>query len=162
MQTTDPVTGLARGWMALRRRSHGIALAFSVRCNGESWEGLARRLTSVVGELSSVVNLAALSRAMLPLTSYLELRTPDAPAHRDALATARAALRGVPAFPGVVEAVGAEDAEAVMVLLLAMGDRWTPAQRAAIGATVQGDDGPMDAELRNVRAQLAALSGPRA
>jgi glutathione gamma-glutamylcysteinyltransferase len=159
MLSVDPVTGRARGWMALKPRSRGIALTFSVRCDGENWQGLARRLTSVVDELDSAEGLTALCRAVVPLTSHLQLRTPNAPAHQDALATARAALRSIAAFPTIVDAVGADRAEAVAVLLLAIADRLTAAQRIAIGATDDqfGEHAPMGAELGNVRAQLAAL-----
>jgi glutathione gamma-glutamylcysteinyltransferase len=157
MQPLDPASGKARGWMALRRRSQGIALGFSVRCDGESWRGLARRLMSVLGALESEQNLAGLCRAVLPLTNHLELRVPNAPAHQEALATARAALRKVAAFPSVVDAVGKERAEAVTILLLAVADRLTTAQRASIGGIDEG--APMAAELCSLRAQLAALWG---
>jgi len=116
---------------------------------------LARRLVSIVSALGSEENFAGLCRAVLPLTSHLELRVPNAPAHQDALATARAALRNVAAFPTVVDAVGAARAEAVTVLLLAMADRLTPAQRATIGAIDEGAQ--IAAELNSLRAQLAAL-----
>jgi glutathione gamma-glutamylcysteinyltransferase len=161
MLPVDPVTGRARGWMALKRRSRGIALGFSVRCDGESWQGLARRLTAVVGELESAEDLAALCRAVVPLTSHLELRTPDALAHQDALAAARAALRSMAAFPHIVDAVGADRAEAVAILLLAIADRLTAAQQALIGATdpALGENAPVVAELSTVRAQLSALWG---
>jgi glutathione gamma-glutamylcysteinyltransferase len=161
MQPIDPVTGKARGWLTLRRRSGGIALGFSVRCDGESWHGLARRLTSVVRELESARDLATLCGALVPLASHLELRTPHATAHQDALAKARSALRNIAAFPRVVDAVGAERAEAVTVLLLTIVDRLTPAQRVALGPLYGAlDDGsPTAAEVSNLRAQLAALWG---
>src|SRR4051812_116704 len=47
MQPIDLATGRPRGWMVLRRRQQGIALGFCVRCDGESWQGLARRLNAV-------------------------------------------------------------------------------------------------------------------
>lgn len=159
MQSIDPVTGKARGWISLRRRSHGIALGFSVRCNGGNWKDLAERLVRAVRELETAGDLVALSRAVLPLTTHLELRTPIAPAHREALESARAAIAGVPAFPRVVGAVGADRAEAVTILLLAIADRLTPAQREAVGAmsTMLDEDAPIATELSNVRAQLTAL-----
>lgn len=163
MLPADEATGRARGWMALERRSQGIALGFSVRCNGESWQGLARRLAAVVGELESTDDLTALCRAVLPLTSHLELRRPSAPAHQEALAKTRAALQSMAAFPHIVDAVGADRAEAVAILLLAIADRMTPTQRAALGAIDEtlGDDAPLAAELRNLRAQLVALGHER-
>jgi glutathione gamma-glutamylcysteinyltransferase len=163
MHATDPVTGKARGWMTLRRRSRGIALGFCVRCDGESWQGLARRLAVATSELASADDFAALCRAVLPLTAHLELRTPHATAHQDALAAARAALRSVAAFPRVADVVGAERAEAVTIMLLAVADRLTAAQRSMLGAAESAlfEDGPIAAELNHVRAQLAALWGHR-
>jgi glutathione gamma-glutamylcysteinyltransferase len=155
MQPPDPATGRARGWMTLTRRAHGIALGFSVRCEGDSWRGLANRLTAIVGDLESARDLDTMARAVLPLTSHLELRTPSAPAHQDALASARATLRALTAFPQIVAAVGAERAEAVTILLLAVADRLSPAQRASLGTPAA--DSPIASELANVRAQLTAM-----
>jgi glutathione gamma-glutamylcysteinyltransferase len=159
MRPIDPSTARARGWMTLRRRSRGIALGFCVRCEGESWQGLARRLQALAGELASAGDVAALAGAVLSLTSQLELRTPHAPAHQEALAAARAALRSVGAFSQIADAVGADRAEGATVLLLAIGDRLTPAQRAMLGAPANLLDGDaaLAAELNNVRAQLSAL-----
>jgi glutathione gamma-glutamylcysteinyltransferase len=160
MQPLDPSTGRARGWMSLRRRSRGIALGFSVRCAGESWQGLAGRLASVVAEIEHAADLEVLARAVVPLTSHLELRAPSADAHKEALASARAALQSLAAYPRIAATVGAENAEAVTVLLLAITDRLGPAQRAELGASpsVLTDDGSLAAELLNLRAQLAALA----
>jgi glutathione gamma-glutamylcysteinyltransferase len=160
MQPVDPVTGRPRGWMMLRRRERGIALGFSLRCDGDSWQGLARRLLSVTSELETAADLGSLARAIAPLTSHLELRTPSAPAHREALAAAQAALRAVPIYPLIVDAVGSAEAEAVTLLLLAIGDLLSPERRAALGAVASASsDAPaLAAELANVRAQLAALS----
>jgi glutathione gamma-glutamylcysteinyltransferase len=159
MQPTDPVTRRARGWMALRRREQGIALGFSLRCDGESWQGLARRLRSIVAELDSSADLASLARAVLPLTSHLELRTPAAGAHQEALANARSLLRSVPAYSHVMDAIGPDRAEAVTILLLAIAELLSPAQRAMLTAltSTRSEDGTLGAELSNVRAQLAAV-----
>ena len=163
MLPLDPATDKARGWITLERRSQGIALGFSVRCDGESWQGLARRLAAAVAELESADELATLCRAVVPLTAHVELRTPSAPAHQDALAAARSALRSLTAYPQIVAAVGADHAETVAILLLAVADRLTPAQRAALGALGEGaaDGPPLAAELGNVRAQLAAILNRR-
>jgi glutathione gamma-glutamylcysteinyltransferase len=159
MQPVDPATGRARGWMVLRPREQGIALGFSVRCEGESWQGLARRLNAVVEELSAATELASLARAIVPLVVHLELRMPSAAAHREALASARAALRELPVHGHVSEAIGTEHAEAVTLLLLAIEDILTPHQRAALGrlASTETRHAALLGELSNVRAQLAAL-----
>ncbi len=160
MQSIDTVTGRPRGWMVLRRRERGIALGFSLRCDGDSWQGLARRLASATQELGAAADLGSLARAVAPLTSHLEVRTPTAPPHQEALIAARAALREVAAYPLVVDAVGPAQAEAVTLLLLAMSNLFSPEQRAALGAAsnVEADAPALAAELANVRAQLAALS----
>jgi glutathione gamma-glutamylcysteinyltransferase len=159
MQPVDAVTGRPRGFMVLRRRERGVALGFSLKCDGDSWTGLARRLEAVAGDLEDAGDLPALARAALPLTSHLELRLPTAPAHQEALAAARAALRAVPVYPLVAESVGAERAEAVTILLLAMADLVSSARRPVLHAWLSGaiDDPTLEAELSNVRAQLAAL-----
>ena len=155
----DPRPARPRGWMVLRPRASGVALGFSLRCDGESWQGLARRLTSVARDLEAAVDSGSLARAVEPLMSHLELRTPSAPAHRDALASARAALRGVAGYPLIAEAVGPEHGEGVTLLLLAMAELLSPEQRSALGALsgVQSEDPPFAAELASLRAQLTAL-----
>jgi len=159
MHPADPVTGRARGWMILRRRERGIALGFSLQCDGGSWQGLARRLTSVLGELETAADLGSLARAVVPLTVHLDLRTPSAVAHQEALANARAALHAVAGYPVIVDAIGSERGEAVTILLLAIAELLSPAQRSLVNTlmTTRGDDHALAAELTNLRAQLAAL-----
>ncbi len=158
MQSIDPVTGRTRGWMLLRPRA-GIALGFSVKCDGDSWQGLARRLTSAVADLGSAAELAALARAVVPLIAHLELRMPTAAPHLDALMRARAALREVPLYAQVEGAVGAEHAEVVSLLLLASVDLMLPEQRSTVNSLtgLLPGDSPLAAELTNLRAQIAAL-----
>ena len=160
MKPVDPVTGRPRGWMVLRPRERGTALGFSLRCDGDSWQGLARRFLSVTSELEAAADLGTLARAVAPLTSHVELRTPSAPLHREALAAARSALRAVAAYPHVVDAVGAAQSEAVTLLLLAIFDRLSPGRRAALRgfSGLQSDDPALAAELTNLRAQLDALA----
>jgi glutathione gamma-glutamylcysteinyltransferase len=160
MHPADPLTGRARGWMVLRRRERGIALGFSLRCDGDGWLGLAQRLNTVVRELGMAPDLGSLARAVAPLTAHVELRTPSAVAHQEALTAARAALRGVSAYPLIADAVGAERAEGVTLLLFAMAELLSPAHRSALHAGMAdlSDDRALTAELANVRAQLAALS----
>jgi glutathione gamma-glutamylcysteinyltransferase len=159
MKPVDLVTGKARGWIVLRPRQRGIALGFSLQCCGESWRGLADRLAKVVAELDSAADVAALARAVAPLFSHLEVRTPSAAAHQEALARARAVLRELPLWAHVASAVGEERTEVVALLLLAMADRLSPSQRTelvALTGTLAGDS-PLVAELNNLGAQLAAV-----
>lgn len=158
-QPIDPATGRPRGWMVLRARAQGIALGFSVRCDGESWQGLAQRLSAVARELGEATEVAALARAIVPLVSHLELRLPSAPAHRDALDSARRALRDLALHRHVADAIGDEQAEAVTLLLLAIDDVLTTPQRTTLGQLMgsQTEHAALAGELSNVRAQLAAL-----
>lgn len=159
MQSIDAQTGRARGWMVLRPRARGVALGFSVKCDGESWQGLARRLTAILAELGSATDVAALARALEPLIVHLELRIPTATAHQEALASARTALRESPVYAVVRDAVGAERAEAVSLLLSASVDLLTPEQRATL-LTLTGPlpaESPLAPELTNLRAQVVAL-----
>jgi len=155
----DPATGRPRGWLIFRPRAQGLALGFSIRCDGESWQGLAERISAVVAELSSATDLASLAQAIVPLVSHLELRMPTAPAHREAVSSARTALRDLPLYRQIVEAVGAERAEAVTLLMLAVDDILTPPQRAALNELTHcsATHFALTGELSNVRAQLAAL-----
>ncbi len=159
MLPVDPATGRARGWMVLRSRPRGIAIGFTVKCEGESWNGLARRLTSVVTELETSTSVAAVARALMPLTAHLEVRTPTASAHEEAMTRARAALQEVSLYRDVTTAVGPDHAEVVTLLLLASVDLLAPERRAHLTALTGtlAKDSPLTAELNNVRAQLAAL-----
>jgi glutathione gamma-glutamylcysteinyltransferase len=161
MQSVDPSTGRTRGWLTLRRRDQGIALGFTLHCNGESWQALGRELGELRARLDRAAGLNELGLAVAPLIDHLELRTPTADAHRSALAAARASLRALPAFAGIAAAVGPERAEATAVLLLASADLLAPRQRAELGAiTPRSDaDRALVAELANIRAQLSAVLG---
>jgi glutathione gamma-glutamylcysteinyltransferase len=155
----DPATGRARGWLVFRRRAQGTALGFSIRCDGESWQGLAERLSAVVSDLSSATDMASLTLAIVPLVAHLELRMPSAPAHREAVTSAQTALHDLPLHRHVAEAIGAERAEAVTLLMLAIEDILTPPQRAALSELTQptAAQPSLAGEVSNVRAQLAAL-----
>jgi len=155
----DPTTGRSRGWLVLSPREQGLALGFSVRCAGESWQGLDELLRSAVREVSSAPDVASLAQAIAPLVSHLELRMPSAPAHREAVASARTALRELPLHQQIVEAIGAERAEAVTLLMLAIDDMLTPVQRTAFNPLTRAamDNAALAGELSNIRAQLAAL-----
>jgi len=159
MRSIDPTTGKSRGWLTLRARARGVGLGFSIRCDGDSWRGLFDRLARAVAELDASADVDTLIRAIAPLAPHLEVRTPSTPAHRDAIDHARSALRGLAVYPRVDAIAGPERAEVVTVLLLASETLLGPEQRARVAAVV-GDvdeDGPLAAELQNVRAQLSAL-----
>ena len=160
MQPIDASSGRARGWMVLRPRAHGLALGFSVTCDGESWRGIARRLTSAVAAIGPAADVDGLARAVVPLLGHLELRIPTAAAHQEALAAARAELRELPFYAQVKDAVGDADAEAASMLLLASVDLLMPEQRSTVTERTGPlrDDGPLTAELISLRAQLAALT----
>lgn len=159
----DPATGQARGWLVLSPRAQGIALGFSVICDGESWRGLLERLSAVVDALPTVADVGELARAALPLVENLELRTPSAPLHLEALDGARAALRELPLHRQVTDAIGTVHAESVTFLLLAIHDILTESQRATlVRLTGMHRNHPaLAAELSNVGAQLTALWAER-
>ena len=159
MRPVDPSTGRSRGWMTLTPRARGIALGFSLRCEGESWQQLAQRLSTVIGNVQGTEDLSTLARAVEPLVAHVELRATPVGANHDAVAAAREALRAVPAYRVVGEVVGPTQVEAVTVLLLAMADFVVPARRAALQASLDQANGNADlaAELRNMSAQLGAL-----
>jgi glutathione gamma-glutamylcysteinyltransferase len=158
MQPIDAATGHPRGWLTLRGRGQGIALGYSIRCAGESWQGLARRFAAVASELARAPDLAALARASAPLVEHIELRTPQAPAHQQALEHARAVLREHPVYAAAVEAIGGERAETVTLLLLVMAELLEPEQRALLGAPAAVG---LAEELESLRAQLAAVANIR-
>ena len=158
-QPIDPATGRARGFMTLRPRAQGIALGFSVRCEGESWQGLTERLGAIVASVAAATDVASLARAVVPLVSHLELRVPSASAHREALAHARAELQSLALYREVLATIGAAQAEAVTLLLLTI-EALVPSQQcqALEQLTHSHADHPaLAAELSNVRAQLSAL-----
>lgn len=159
MEPIDSVTGRARGWMTLRARKQGISLGFTVTCDRGGWDGLAGRLESLKGDLKSAPDLGSLARAVAPLVSYLELRTPSAPAHRNALAEARAALATLGVRRHVEEAIGSEHAEAVTLLLIAIGDLLPRARQRDIDllSPSNPDQAALAVEVGNVRAQLGAM-----
>jgi glutathione gamma-glutamylcysteinyltransferase len=159
MKPIDSVTGKSRGWILLRPRQRGIALGFSLQCYGDSWRGLATRLTKVIAELDAAADVAALARAVAPLFAHLEVRTPSAAAHLEVLARTRAALRALPLWSHVAGAVGDERAEVVVLLLLAIAERLSLAQRSELSLLTGtlAADSPLAAELSNLAAQLSAV-----
>lgn len=154
----DPATGLARGWLLLRARAEGIALGFSLRCEGVGWQTLAARLRALPKELERATELNGIVQTVLPLAQHVELREPSAPAHREALAGARAALRAELAYSPIAQLVRPELAEIIVLLLRVMVDEMQSAQRATLGMSEVSHDLALASELDNVRAQLSALT----
>lgn len=160
MQSIDPATGRSRGWLVLRAR-HALSLGFSLKCDGGSLEDLAHRVDAAITELGATTDVARLARGVHALLSHVEVRTPTVTAHAEALVRARAALREVPLHAQVAEAVGAEHAEVVTLLLLALVACLPPEQQARMAATAVLGPLPVEpaltAELDNLHAQLDAL-----
>lgn len=159
MLPIDSTTGKARGWITLRARARGVGLGFSIRCEGDGWRALVERLATTVAELEVSADVEATVRAVVPLASGVEVRTPSADPHREAVDRARASLRALPIYTRVESIVGADRAEAVLVLLLASQALLAEGPRARIAALLGDLDesSPFAAELENVREQLSAL-----
>jgi len=147
--------------MSLRPRAQGIALGFSLRCEGQSWQGLTERLSTIVAALGAAADVASLARAVLPLVSHLELRVPSASAHREAMTNARAALQGLALYREVSDAIGAAQAEAATLLLLGIDDLLSSEQREALQqlTPTHSEHPALAAESSNVRAQLSGRCG---
>ena len=159
MQPADPATGRARGWMVLRRSTRGVALGFTLSCDGADLHGFARQLAGVAHSLGPTAGVGDLARALEPLASHLAVRSPGSETHQAALVRTREAVRGLAAFPRVVEAIGGERAEAVTILLLAIASRLDPSRHAEIVGLVAEASraAPVADELACLHAQLAAL-----
>ena len=160
MHPIDPETGRSRGWIALQRRARGVALGFTLSCEGVDLKGFARRLSAAVSELGPAARIEELASALLPIAAHLDVRVPNSSAHAEAIAAARDAVRSLAVFPRVEQAAGAERAEAVTLLLIAIADRLAPARRDELVALVADADQaePLAAELASLREQLGALS----
>lgn len=157
MHANDPVTGQPRGWLTLRAREQGLALGFSLRCTGDSWQALGERIRAVLSELEHARDLPSAVRTIIPLVSAIEFRAPTTPAHQEALSRARAGLRALPLYAQVSAVLNGEHAEAVSLLLLATFDSLAPSQQTLLGAVALAE--PLTAELQNLKAQLAAVLG---
>lgn len=154
----DAATGLARGWLLLRARARGVALGFSLRCEGEGWQALATRLRALLAELGQASDLSAIVQAVLPLAVHIELREPSAPTHKEALSNARAALRAAPIYGQVAQLLQPEQAELVVLLLHVVAGDLEPAQRAMLQISPANHDIALLSELENLRAQLSAVA----
>jgi glutathione gamma-glutamylcysteinyltransferase len=145
----DSATGRSRGWLSLRASAEESMLGFTVRCSGESWLEVCRRLDAVGAQLPAAANLQELAQRVAELAQNVDLRSPSTPAHAEALERTRAALRSSPAFPCVTSATP----EVVVLLLWVLADRLTPVQRAWLGA----EPAVLRGELEHVRAQFEAI-----
>jgi glutathione gamma-glutamylcysteinyltransferase len=158
MHPIDPTTGRSRGWISLRRRTQGVSLGFTLSCEGEDLKGFARRLSSIVAQLGPEARIEQLATALLPVAAHLTVRLPGSSAHQEAIGAARDAVRKLPLFSRVEQAVGGERAEAVTLLLLAISERLAPARRDELAAQLaDATTDALAAEIANLREQLAAL-----
>jgi len=159
MRGIDPATNRSRGWLELRRGTSGLALGYSLACDGEDLRGFAHRLTAAVTALAPDAGLAALATALVPFAHHVVLRASGTAAHDAALDQARLAIRQLAAYATVAEVAGAE-VESVIILILAIADRLAPATRSAIEAPLLAEverHPTLIGELGNLRAQIAAL-----
>lgn len=157
MHAVDPTTGQSRGWIVLQRRAQGVSLGFTLRCEGDDLKGFARRLSSVVDEVGPAARIEELATALLPAAAHVTVRVPSSAAHDQAIGAARDAVRRLAVFSRVERAVGAEGAEAVTLLLIAIADRLSPARRDELGALAAGEPDALAGEIANLRDQIAAL-----
>ena len=159
MCVIDPSTARSRGWITLRRRGESVALGFTLSCEGQDLKDFARRLSQVVEELGPGARIEDFARALAELASHVVLRVPQAPAHLEAIAAARSAVRGLVVFSRIERETGRDRAEATTLLLLAIADHLAPPryeELAEVLAEAEHDEA-LAAELANLRAQLGAL-----
>jgi glutathione gamma-glutamylcysteinyltransferase len=159
MHAIDPATGRSRGWIALQRRAQGVSLGFTLSCEGDDLKGFARRLSSMVEELGPAARIEELATALLPASAHLTVRVPNSTAHQQAIGATRNAVRNLAVFLRVEQAIGAERAEAVTLLLIAIADRLAPARREELTAVLAEaeHDETLAAEIASLRDQLGAL-----
>jgi glutathione gamma-glutamylcysteinyltransferase len=160
MQVNDPMTGRARGWLVIRCRTKGVALAFSLSCEGEGWQALAARISVAINHLGPTADIAELARAIAPLTAHLTVRNAGPLGHLAALAEAGDALSRLSFYGVVADNSGPERAKAVAILSLAIADLLPAPWRAALDPLVKQaeDNDTLRSELANLRAQLAAVA----
>lgn len=154
MHPVDLATGRSRGWIALQRRERGVSLGFTLSCEGDDLKGFALRLAEVIDGLGPAAGIEELATALVPIAGHLSVRTPSSAVHQQAIAVARDAVTRLAVFARVAQSVGAERAEAVTLLLLAVADRLAPARRDELVAITEA---PLAAEIASLRDQLAAL-----
>lgn len=156
-QPVDPASGRPRGWMLLRSRRAGLALAFAIRCEAHDVRAFAARFARAVHG-AATATIDQLARELDELATHLTVRDPTSEAHRTALTALRAALRAQPVFERVRAIVGDTRAEGVAMLALAIATaaRPTGGELDAI-VTAAARDPVLGPELDFLRAQLEAL-----
>lgn len=159
MLPLDTVTSRSRGWLDLRAREQGLSLGFSLICDEAGYVAFAELLRAVQREVESAASLGAVAKAILPMVAHVEVREVSAPAHREQLNRARAALRKSKAFAVVEASVGAAAAEVTALLMLALPEAMAgvPELRQDLLDANDADQAALSSEARNLRAQLAAL-----
>lgn len=159
MHALDPATGRSRGWLALQRRARGASVGYTLRCEGDDLKGFARRLFSVVEEVGPAAHIEELATALFPIATHLVVRVPNSTAHQEAIGAARRAVGNLAVFSRITQAVGAERAEAVTLLLIAIADRLAPARREELTAVLADaeHDEALAVEIASLRDQLGAL-----
>lgn len=159
MLPLDTVTGRSRGFLELRARERGLSLGFSLLCDEAGYGAFAELLRAVQREAEDAPALDRLAKTMLPLVAHVEVREVSAPAHREQLNRARAALRELPAYSVVEASVGADAAEVTALLMLAFPESLPAAQelRQQLLQVADTEQAALTSEARNLRAQLAAL-----
>jgi len=159
MQPLDPATNKPRGWLTLKARAAPTSLSVTVGCNGEHWRSITRLLDAAVGRLEEAPDIEAAAHAALPLAAHLEHRAPTSAAHSEAFERAQASLRTLDLYQKVAESVGAEHADKVTLLVLALAGLVRGAQGALLHSIRAQQEllGAYGAEIESVRAQLDAL-----
>jgi len=154
MHSHDDATGKPRGYLVLRARGSGVALGFTLSCANDGWPALSTRLRRVLADVTGAVELSTLAQTVAPLAAYVELRTPHAPLHAQALEQARSELRQVPAYAEIAAAVGGERAEVTTLLLCVLSQTLPGELRAAL----ESNGAALQRELHNLQAQIAAVA----
>ena len=159
MRVLDPSTARSRGWITLRRRDDGVALGFTLSCQGEDLKDFARRLFNVAEELGAAARIEDFARALAPLATHVLVRIPQTSAHLDAIVAARSAVRSLAVFSRIEREAGRDRAEATTLLLIAIAELLAPERREELAEVIAEaeHDEPLAAELANLRAQLGAL-----
>jgi glutathione gamma-glutamylcysteinyltransferase len=173
MQSADPSTGQARGWLVLRRRPGGVGTLATLFCGHAGWRDAVAAFAAL-GARWRASPPRALATALeelrdeLPLLhGFVQWRTPSEPGHARQVAAMRAELRHSRAGQALAREAGLHDEplELAALLLLVLAPRWAGelagAPLAATLAELVDDDalGPaLRAELELVRQQLAQLT----
>lgn len=157
MRPLDPTTGQPRGWLQLRARPLGVALGYSFRSQGESWQTLASKLRAATKKVGGDATVEDMARAVAPLADLIEVRIPTSTAHQQAVAAMHDELMSSPLHAVVTNAVGPAAAQLVTMLLLASAVLLHATQRAVLDASAGKLSAELESELGTLRAQVAAV-----